>query len=278
MEAGLVTTAGRKTSAIRLPSLVQMRSAGLMLAALTLPVGLLLGERGLALAGALAASLVIAAFWTTLFAFVRGRPLDGHFLVAALLFALFLPSEIPGWQLALSLSFGLVVGEQIFGGRGFSFLNPAVVALAFQFFSFPASFAAGGAETQAALAAVPGALLLFAAGLVSWRVLAGFAIGFALWTLLRQIGWPDPSVATASLALGLVFFVADPAPGPATHPGRYAHGFLAGMLVVVLGAAGEGVGAARTIVFAALLASIFTPLADRIVILVNANRRRRRHD
>jgi Na+-transporting NADH:ubiquinone oxidoreductase subunit B len=274
MQAGLVRTAGHKTSAIRLPFLVQGRSAGLMLAVLALPVGLLLAERGTALAGTLAVSLAVAAFWAVLFAFVRGRSLDAHFVVVGMVFAALLPPDVPVWQLALSLSFGLVVGEQIFGGRGFSFLNPAVAALAFQFFSFPASGATSGAETYTALAVVLGALLLIAAGLVSWRVLAGFAIGFALWTLLRQTGWPDLSVLTASLALGLVLLVADPAPGPATHPGRFVHGFLAGMLVVVLGAAGEGVGA---IVFAALLASIFTPLADRIVILVNVNRRRRRH-
>ncbi|MBL0935465.1 MAG: RnfABCDGE type electron transport complex subunit D [Rhizobiaceae bacterium] len=272
-----LTASAAISRAASLPGLVQTRPALLLLVALAAPMVVLFFERGGRLALVLAVGILVAAFWSVIFAFARKRVLDAHFLVAGAVSAALLPVDVPLWQLAMSLSFGMVVGEQIFGGRGFSFLSPAVAALAFQFFSFPATYAPAGPETLAALVLVPGMLLLVVADLVSWRVLVGFAVGFGLWMLLHQSGLPDGSIFSASLALGLVFLVADPAPGPATNSGRYVHGFLAGMLVVVLGAAADGAAAARTVVFAALLASIFTPLADRIAVLVNVNRRRRRH-
>ena len=42
------------------------------------------------------------------------------------------------WQVALGISFGIVVGKEIFGGTGKNFLNPALTARAFVYFSYPA--------------------------------------------------------------------------------------------------------------------------------------------
>jgi Na+-transporting NADH:ubiquinone oxidoreductase subunit B len=39
---------------------------------------------------------------------------------------------------ALGISFGIVVGKEIFGGTGFNVLNPALTARAFLFFAYPA--------------------------------------------------------------------------------------------------------------------------------------------
>jgi len=46
--------------------------------------------------------------------------------------------------------------------------------------------------------------------------------------------------------------------------------------VVLLGHSGDGAGTLASVVFAALLASIFAPLIDQIVIWANIRRRARR--
>ncbi|MEY8264239.1 MAG: NADH:ubiquinone reductase (Na(+)-transporting) subunit B, partial [Bermanella sp.] len=48
------------------------------------------------------------------------------------------PPDIPLWQVALGISFGVVIGKEIFGGTGKNFLNPALAGRAFLFFAYPA--------------------------------------------------------------------------------------------------------------------------------------------
>jgi Na+-transporting NADH:ubiquinone oxidoreductase subunit B len=58
--------------------------------------------------------------------------------VTGLLFPLILPPTIPLWQVALGISFGVVIGKEIFGGTGMNIFNPALMARAFLFFAYPA--------------------------------------------------------------------------------------------------------------------------------------------
>ncbi len=53
------------------------------------------------------------------------------------LFALILPATIPLWQVALGITFGVVIGKEVFGGTGKNFLNPALTGRAFLFFAYP---------------------------------------------------------------------------------------------------------------------------------------------
>jgi Na+-transporting NADH:ubiquinone oxidoreductase subunit B len=55
-----------------------------------------------------------------------------------MLYALILPATIPLWQVALGISFGVVIGKEVFGGTGKNFLNPALVGRAFLYFAYPA--------------------------------------------------------------------------------------------------------------------------------------------
>ena len=55
-----------------------------------------------------------------------------------MLFPLTLPPTIPLWQVAIGISFGVVIGKEIFGGTGKNFLNPALTARAFLYFAYPA--------------------------------------------------------------------------------------------------------------------------------------------
>lgn len=82
-------------------------------------------------------TLAAGCFWEILFASLRKRTISEGFLVTSLLFALILPPDIPWWQVILGISFGVVIGKEIFGGVGMNVLNPALVGRCFLFFSYP---------------------------------------------------------------------------------------------------------------------------------------------
>ena len=83
-------------------------------------------------------TLVVGGMWETVFAVVRRHDINEGFLVTWMLFPLILPPTVPLWEVALGISFGVVVGKEIFGGTGYNVLNPALVARAFVFFAYPA--------------------------------------------------------------------------------------------------------------------------------------------
>ncbi|MGB0494869.1 MAG: NADH:ubiquinone reductase (Na(+)-transporting) subunit B [Kangiellaceae bacterium] len=84
-----------------------------------------------------AVTFIVGGFWEVLFASVRGHEINEGFFVTSILFALILPPEIPLWQVAIGISFGIVVAKEIFGGTGKNFLNPALAGRAFLFFAYP---------------------------------------------------------------------------------------------------------------------------------------------
>ncbi len=84
-----------------------------------------------------AVTFIVGGFWEVLFASVRGHEINEGFFVTSILFALILPAEIPLWQVALGISFGIVIAKEVFGGTGKNFLNPALAGRAFLFFAYP---------------------------------------------------------------------------------------------------------------------------------------------
>lgn len=84
-------------------------------------------------------TFVVGGFWEVLFAMVRGHEVNEGFFVTSILFALIVPPAIPLWMVALGISFGVVIGKEVFGGTGKNFMNPALTGRAFLFFAYPAS-------------------------------------------------------------------------------------------------------------------------------------------
>ena len=82
---------------------------------------------------------IVGGFWEVLFAMKRGHEVNEGFFVTSVLFALTLPPSIPLWQAALGISFGVVIGKEVFGGTGKNFLNPALTGRAFLYFAYPAA-------------------------------------------------------------------------------------------------------------------------------------------
>lgn len=80
---------------------------------------------------------IVGGIWEVWFAMVRGHEVNEGFFVTSILFALICPPDLPLWQAALGISFGVVIGKEVFGGTGKNFLNPALVGRAFLFFAYP---------------------------------------------------------------------------------------------------------------------------------------------
>ncbi|MGM0449889.1 MAG: NADH:ubiquinone reductase (Na(+)-transporting) subunit B [Pseudomonadota bacterium] len=103
-------------------------------------------------------TFVVGGFWEVLFATVRKHEVNEGFFVTSILFALILPPTIPLWQVALGITFGVVVAKEIFGGTGKNFLNPALTGRAFLYFAYPAQIS--GNEVWTAVDGFSGATAL----------------------------------------------------------------------------------------------------------------------
>ncbi len=68
---------------------------------------------------------------------MKGHEINEGFLVSGLLIPLIMPVEAPLWMIALSTAFAVIIGKEIFGGTGMNIWNPALLARAFFFFSYP---------------------------------------------------------------------------------------------------------------------------------------------
>ncbi|HMB69463.1 MAG TPA: NADH:ubiquinone reductase (Na(+)-transporting) subunit B [bacterium] len=83
-------------------------------------------------------SYAVGGVWEVLFAVVRKHEINEGFLVTGMLFPLTCPPTLPLWMVAAGISFGVVIGKEVFGGTGMNILNPALTARAFVFFAYPA--------------------------------------------------------------------------------------------------------------------------------------------
>ena len=83
-------------------------------------------------------TFIVGGFWEVVFSTVRGHEINEGFFVTSILYALICPPDLPLWMVAMGISFGVVIGKEIFGGTGKNFLNPALTGRAFVFFAYPA--------------------------------------------------------------------------------------------------------------------------------------------
>jgi len=133
-----------------------------------------------------ATAFIVGGFWEVLFASIRKHEVNEGFFVTSVLFALILPPSVPLWQVALGISFGVVIGKEVFGGTGKNFLNPALVGRAFLFFAYPAQLSGDAVwtavdgyagATALSVAAASGVEQLTANGLTWWNSFVGFESG-----------------------------------------------------------------------------------------------------
>ena len=83
-------------------------------------------------------TFVVGITWEIIFATIRKHEVNEGFFVTSILFSLSCPPDLPLWMVAIGISFGVVIGKEIFGGTGKNFLNPALTGRAFLYFAYPA--------------------------------------------------------------------------------------------------------------------------------------------
>lgn len=84
-----------------------------------------------------AVTIAVGGTLEAIFSLIRKHEINEGFLVTSLLFPLTLPPDIPLWQVAVGIAFGVIVGKEIFGGTGMNILNPALTARIFLYFAYP---------------------------------------------------------------------------------------------------------------------------------------------
>ena len=271
-------------------------------------------------------ALAVSAFWESLFALARNRPVDEDVLPTVWLYALILPATTPMYQVAIGITFGVVIGKLIFGGTGRYIVHPSLLGFTFLFFAYPDLVfgqgwipvegheartalevaAAGGLEAMveggrdwwelfigdrqgpvgvvSTLGAMIGAVFLLITGMASWRVMAGTLIAavvtVSLFGLLGSDENPWSTVpwhwhlVTGGLAYGAIFLATDPVASSMTNAGRWIFGALVGFLTIVIRYSNPSYN--EGIVFAVLLAAMFSPLIDYGVMSLNIRRRQKR--
>lgn len=220
----------------------------------------------------LAFVLLVIAIWHLVFMLARAQPPSLSALVTALAIAMLAPEDLGVVQLTLGISFGVVMGELVFGGWGRNVVNPATVTLAFLGFGFPSApwpmF-----DAPLVWAAIPAGLLGLAIGIMPAALLV---VALAVGTVAAATGAVSAPVLHAA-GMALVLLVADPVTSPVTTLGRVLHGALYVALVILFGSAWLGAAPVQIAVAAALLVSLAAPLLDDIALSLWIQRRRRLH-
>ena len=143
-------------------------------------------------------------------------------------------------------------------------------------------FIPGSVGETSALMCLIGAGLLLWTGLASWRVISSFFIGgFVMATILNLIGgngyFDLPAIHQLMLGgfmFGMVFMATDPVTAAHTNTGKFIYGFLGGFLGILIRMVNPAYP--EGIMLAILIANVFAPLIDHMVIQSNINRRLKR--
>ncbi|MCQ2183798.1 MAG: NADH:ubiquinone reductase (Na(+)-transporting) subunit B [Bacteroidales bacterium] len=68
---------------------------------------------------------------------IKGHEVNEGYLVTGFILPLIVPVDVPLWMLAVATAFAVIFGKEVFGGTGMNIWNPALIARAFLFFSYP---------------------------------------------------------------------------------------------------------------------------------------------
>ena len=89
-------------------------------------------------------SYVVGLGIEIIFAQVRKEEVNEGFFVTGFLIPLIMPADVPLWMLAIAVAFAVIIGKEVFGGSGMNVVNPALLARAFMFFSYPSQMSGDG--------------------------------------------------------------------------------------------------------------------------------------
>lgn len=147
----------------------------------------------------------------------------------------------------------------------------------------------GSMGETSTFACLLGAAILIAAGIGSWRIMAGLAIGTTVLSgLLYVIGSAVDSsnelmtmlpwwhMVIGGFAFGTVFMATDPVSASMTEAGKWVYGILIGLVTVMVRVINPAFP--EGIMLAILFGNVFAPLIDYFVIQANVKRRLARYE
>ena len=149
-------------------------------------------------------TMAAGGFWEMLFSSIRNHEVNEGFFVTSMLYALILPATTPLWQVALGISFGVVIGKEVFGGTGKNFLNPALVGRAFLYFAYPVQLSGDTVWTP-----VDGFTGATALGISAIDGMSGIAAAGITWTqaFFGQMQGSIGETSAAACLLGAVLLI-----------------------------------------------------------------------
>ena len=222
------------------------------------------------------------------------------YLVTGFLIPLIVPVDVPLWMLALAVAFSVIFVKEVFGGTGMNIWNPALVARAFLFFSYPSSMSGSSVwvsktwvgalkDVDAVSAATPlaiahdGGLAALEAKYSFMDMFYGFIPGstgetsviailigalILVWTGVASCYY---QLVMGGFLFGSVFMATDPVTAAQTETGKWIYGFLVGALAVVVRLWNPGY--MEGMMLAILFMNTMAPLIDHCVVTAHVNRR-----
>ena len=109
--------------------------------------------------------------------------------------------------------------------------------------------------------------------LISWRIVVGIVAGLLAIGILRGQSI-QPELFGGSFLFFIVFLACDPVSSASTNLGRWVNGLLIGGLAWVFSSSTGIATGPEALVPAILLAGVFAPLIDTLVVMLNTYSRR----
>lgn len=140
----------------------------------------------------------------------------------------------------------------------------------------------GSVGESSTFAILLGAILLLKTGIASWKVMVSFLLGGFLMALtFNGIGGSEyfalpaiKQVMIGGFMFGMVFMITDPVTAAQTSTGKYIYGFLGGFLAILIRVVNPAYP--EGVMLAILIANVFAPLIDHMVVSANIKRRLKR--
>lgn len=178
-----------------------------------------------------------------------------------LLFIIFLPADVSIFVLIQSCVFGLIFGELVFGGRGYSFVHPVASALAFLFLTNHGVDKLTEPTLLSLVSLTLSTVLLLWYRCIDLALILSTIAGIVLLkiSLLQtsELYLPDPLTY-----LFFILVVCDPGSTPSNRQGRIVYGLFAGILFLLFD---NELTSLRSAVFAGFFVILCTPFIDWMV-------------
>jgi Na+-transporting NADH:ubiquinone oxidoreductase subunit B len=139
----------------------------------------------------------------------------------------------------------------------------------------------GSMGETSTLACLIGAVVLIAAGIGSWRIMAGCCIGALAFSSLLYLIPNDSNpmfgiapwwhFVLGGFAFGTVFMATDPVSASMTETGKWIYGILIGVMTIMIRSLNPAFP--EGIMLAILFGNVFAPLIDYFVVQANIKRR-----